>query len=492
MGSEFNKMVREFANSLKNIPDSKTSPYDTQAEVRRVEGNIAWVHIPGGVDETPVQLTTNAKKGDIVQVRVSGGRAWLYGNQTSPPTDDTTAKEAQKTAAVADEHAVNAVTSAMLAQQFAETAREEAASASSAASQAWTKAGEAETAANQATQALTTVQNNLTETTRLATEAKGAADRAETSAAEAYTSATAAQWQLGMVEDVVGTLEWIATHAIYQLTEDTTVETGKWYYSLAATVVPQANLKVFELQSGRYYLPTTKFVYTAVAEPDVADIATYYEYDSETGTYSLTEDVAIDEEKTYYTRSQFPYYTVATGSAINPSLTYYTVVASSVIPAAGSNPSALGYYEIGSYDKTVQNYISTHLSLDDSGLHLTDGNLKNRMDISQNTGIIMYNNGKQVAKYGTDTIIGDPMSFHIEITADPPMLSFCTGQDSQGNVVRVAYMTGEVLNIPRVVVVDSMQIGYWMWDGNTKPYHLTLKWIGPRGATGATGATGST
>ena len=71
----------------------KTSAYDTQATVRRIEDGVAWVHIPGGVDETPVRLTVNARSGDTVQVRVSGGRAFLVGNQTAPPTDDTKANK---------------------------------------------------------------------------------------------------------------------------------------------------------------------------------------------------------------------------------------------------------------------------------------------------------------------------------------------------------------------------------------------------------------
>ena len=69
----------------------KTSGYDTRAEVVRVEGDKAWVHIPGGVDETPVALTIDAKEGDQVQVRVAGGSAWLVGNASAPPTDDRTA-----------------------------------------------------------------------------------------------------------------------------------------------------------------------------------------------------------------------------------------------------------------------------------------------------------------------------------------------------------------------------------------------------------------
>ena len=72
----------------------KTNPYDTEAEVVRVEGGTAWVHIPGGVDETPVALTINAKEGDTVRVRVGGGSAWIVGNATAPPTDDTAVRNA--------------------------------------------------------------------------------------------------------------------------------------------------------------------------------------------------------------------------------------------------------------------------------------------------------------------------------------------------------------------------------------------------------------
>lgn len=89
----------------------KTQPYDTAAEVVRIEGNTAWVHIPGGVDETPVALTIAAKEGDEVQVRVSGGSAWIMGNATAPPTDDKTAIAAKLTADEALEKARTAVKS---------------------------------------------------------------------------------------------------------------------------------------------------------------------------------------------------------------------------------------------------------------------------------------------------------------------------------------------------------------------------------------------
>ena len=81
--------------SMQKTSQPKTSPYDTTAKVRRIEDGVAWVHIPGGVDETPVRLTVNAKEGDSVQVRVSGGTAFLVGNGSAPPTDDTQANMAK-------------------------------------------------------------------------------------------------------------------------------------------------------------------------------------------------------------------------------------------------------------------------------------------------------------------------------------------------------------------------------------------------------------
>lgn len=95
--------TEKFVKAFQKASRPKTQGYDTQAEVRRVEGGTAWVHIPGGVDETPVKLTIDAKAGDNVQVRVSGGKAFLVGNATAPPTDNTVANEANSKASFASE-----------------------------------------------------------------------------------------------------------------------------------------------------------------------------------------------------------------------------------------------------------------------------------------------------------------------------------------------------------------------------------------------------
>lgn len=122
--------AKDFVSTLKEA-GPKTSAYDTTATVIRIEGQTAWVHIPGGVNETPASLTIDAKPGDIVQVRVSGGRAFLVGNSTAPPTDDTKANkaktaadEAKNTASKAKETADGAKDSADSAIHLAEGVNE--------------------------------------------------------------------------------------------------------------------------------------------------------------------------------------------------------------------------------------------------------------------------------------------------------------------------------------------------------------------------------
>jgi hypothetical protein len=81
--------LRDLITVIKEATEPKRKAYDTEATVTRVEGSTLWVHIPGGVDETPIKKTINAKPGDTVQIRVGGRKAWVTGNATAPPTDDT-------------------------------------------------------------------------------------------------------------------------------------------------------------------------------------------------------------------------------------------------------------------------------------------------------------------------------------------------------------------------------------------------------------------
>lgn len=108
MSANFDRMIKSFMKSIKKQIDEKPKGYDTPAKVVRIQDGIAWVHIDGGVDETPVKLTVNAKKGDTVQVRLSNGTGFIVGNVSAPPTDDTKAIDAQQTASGARADALKA------------------------------------------------------------------------------------------------------------------------------------------------------------------------------------------------------------------------------------------------------------------------------------------------------------------------------------------------------------------------------------------------
>ena len=98
-----------------------------------------------------------------------------------------------------------------------------AASAQSTASAASETAASAQASAASASQAATAAQASAGEAFTAATEAKA-------SAVSANNSANNALVQLGIVEDVAGTLRWISEHGDYVLTTDTTVHSGTVYF----------------------------------------------------------------------------------------------------------------------------------------------------------------------------------------------------------------------------------------------------------------------
>lgn len=114
---------RDFISIVSKAADKKTKGYDTTAKVIRVEDGIAWVHIPGGVDETPVRKTIAAKAGDTVSIRVYGSRAWITGNESAPPTDDATAVYASTIAIEAGDTASTAGRNATAARAAAGNAK---------------------------------------------------------------------------------------------------------------------------------------------------------------------------------------------------------------------------------------------------------------------------------------------------------------------------------------------------------------------------------
>ena len=213
-------------------PKEKTSAYDTRGVVARIEEDIAWVRLTGSSVETPVRMTIAASKGDVVQVRVSGGTAWLTGNGSAPPTDDTTANKSYKVATQAGMDAAVARDDAAKAYNYATQAEAEATRAKTAADIADEKAEAAGEAAEEAESHAQTALTNAGLAQTAANEAKTSANEAKQQASTATDYANNALVQLSVVEDVAGTLDWIQKHGTYTVTSDTTVQPGKVYFEL--------------------------------------------------------------------------------------------------------------------------------------------------------------------------------------------------------------------------------------------------------------------
>ena len=118
------RLIRRFVEAIK-ADRKKPQPYDTKATVKRVEGKTAFVQYAGADTETPVQMGVAVKEGDNVVVRNSGGRAYVLGNTTAPPTDDAVAIVADNKATKAKDKAETADRTASQARVIAEVAQDE-------------------------------------------------------------------------------------------------------------------------------------------------------------------------------------------------------------------------------------------------------------------------------------------------------------------------------------------------------------------------------
>lgn len=295
-------LEKDFLKAIQTASTPKTSAYDTAAKVVRVDGSRVWVHIDGGASETPVERTIDCAVGDTVRIRLSGGEAYIIGNNSAPPTDDTTAILARDTANTANiladtakRIAGDAQESATIAAQAAAQAEQDASAASAAAAVADGKAVAAANAASAAQSSATAAQNSADAAAQAASVADGKAVAAGNAASAAQSSANAAQasadnageyasralGNLSTVQSVAETLTWITQHGTMTLTTDTALDPTHVYFVVDA--------------NGDYIVGGTH--YSVVTEPDVADISTYYELsiDESLNNYVATH-LALDSE----------------------------------------------------------------------------------------------------------------------------------------------------------------------------------------------------
>lgn len=272
-------------DAMNHTVSKKTREYDTTATVSRIEtkedgSKQTWVSIPGGVIETPVRAGVSLKPGDEVQVHVGGGRAFIQGNYTSPPTDDTRADQAYGVAS-------NALDSAVIAKTAADSAVESAEIAKEAAETAKGVTDEIVAYADTAEKTVTEILND-----------------GET-AGRAAQSALAG---LSTVESVVNVINWVTKPE--NVTTDTTVDSSKTYYIYNAGT---GTLSIADPQEGDnpsalgwYEIDEAIANYVSKHLALTNEGLSLVSDNSNTrtlitnGYYLKTQDQAIDTSKTYY------------------------------------------------------------------------------------------------------------------------------------------------------------------------------------------------
>ena len=234
----------------------------------------SWVLLPGADSATPVKsMAVEASAGDVVSVTIGNGRATVSSNVSNPGAGVAGVSEVRDTATVAKDTADKATVSASQALNAAATAQDSADRALVSADNAAEAAARADTHAEQAMQSATVAGDAAGRAQASASIANDAANAAIADAAianhaanEANVAANGAVRGLATVEDVIGTLNWIAEHGTYVQTQDAHIDPAKVYYTRSGSGTQQ-----------------DPYVYAAVEEPTDAGLSSYYELSIDSG-----------------------------------------------------------------------------------------------------------------------------------------------------------------------------------------------------------------
>ena len=373
----------------------KVKPYDVKAEVLRDDGNIVWVKIPGGIDETPVQKTNNANVGDTVMVRIANGKAWIAGNNTSPATDDTQANAATQLAVGAG--------------NLAEVAAKAASDAQESASIAYSYADQAKTSA----------------------------DQADENAKSASKSATSALYGLSTVQDVVGTLNWVEDNiSKYIWAGESKFNSDATYYitnTLPSEPLSEVSLDIINETSYTtkyteghvgYYEKTTPIdslddiLYEVVNDSDfpisVVSPVAYAWYKKENDKYIFLEETEGSESHDIYAHTT--HYRIEhkhNGERIPISWSnYYEYVIPTFTKVENPVETDLNTYYTADLKTAMADYIKSHLALTDDGLYVMMDGSGWKYKVTNEGAYILDPGNIPKAIYKTDVQLGNDLDPH--------------------------------------------------------------------------------
>ena len=453
-------IVSVLVEQIEKVVDEKVKK---SVESSTIERNVAtvvetdldgtiWVHLEGGLPTTPITgSSATVVPGQTVNVVNVGGKLYIDGNYTSQAVGTAEYVEVKKDVEVVDDKANRAMSAADIAEQSAIDALQSADVAATAAS-------EAQESAEQAVQDAATASEQ--------------AQSAQNSATQANSYAIGALSGLSDVEKVVGTLNWISEHGVYSPTTDNVVQADKSYYTYDGTdYVPvqeptQDGLYSYALTSDTaidpektYYTRNVEYAYFLTHDTEIVEGKTYYALDEETGEYEEVEEPDVADIATYYERSETVGYVPVEEPDVADIGTYYE--------------RSVAYYELG-IDVSVQNYISSHLSLTNEGLNLTADSSMYRAVLGVDGLRILDPQGKVVGVHGQAIQLGATDGVYFEATSN--RLAFRTsdqdiawfGQNSDGIWE---------MHIQNTYAEDMVRFGNYAFikrdNGN-----MSLKWLG--------------
>jgi len=268
----------KIARSIERVVDEKVSkalrrmPKSVTAEVVGRDGeDVIWVKLPGAEEPTPVHRSAvQVKAGDMVMATVGNGRVVIDSNVSDPSVGVQIVTETRKEASAAMTKAGVASKAATAASDSATAAAEQSTKASEHANNAMYSADVAAQAAQGAQDSAQTAAQAAHDAESSASNAALSAENAASDASRASTAATNALDQLGVVQDVVGVLNYVAQHGGFVRTEDQEIQEGKVYFA-------------YDSSTGDY---------SPVIEPQASALSTYYEisedYDDVMGDFIMT------------------------------------------------------------------------------------------------------------------------------------------------------------------------------------------------------------
>ena len=392
---EFSAAVRE---AVISAAGQKRQDYLTGTVTQVDLDGTVWVDVTGGVQQMPiVRSTADCKPGDLVTFTIDNGVASIGGNASDISAGRSSVEHVERE--------------------------------------------------------VTIVEKRVIATEIDAQRAHEAAESAQADADTARQSADKATFALSDLENVVGTLEWIAEHGSYESTEDAEIVPGKVYYTL------------------------DEGVYSVVAEPSADELESYFELhlDESVQNY-IASHLWLDDYGLNLSVDSADGYRIHQGTVdAEHAMGVYILDELGVVAASFGPESA----QIGRDD-------DAHVLLADGKVIASDGD-GNEAEINGMSMTLTQQRLDNIESYvhaevvdGTPTLTlsaGEEGETGVKTVLTNSRLAFTCGDDD----APVAYIGEEdgkgKLFVENAVVVNELELGNWVWTPRANG-NLALKWIG--------------